>query len=259
MEQFFKRLFLVIACNKLRINAVIHLGTLLVACQVSFLNFGGQSASAQEVPTSTDPVISNRNGGQLGNETDDLKLRAEFRAALERAAKAREERMQGIPLPPSQFPLPNPPTGPNLPLPICVNFYSVNDSYTNYLLCLYPVSENHYDPSNETNWFEAALLQVRTAGPEKFPPLKWVAIIIANRAEMTNTETIDQSHKVGEIFNARDVFGFEKSVREIIGQGQVDRHPFHLDSSQPTPSEQQRWLIVERHAATNNVAIEGQH
>jgi hypothetical protein len=71
---------------------------------------------------------------------------------------------------------------------------------------------------------------------------------------MTNKETVDQSHKVGEIFNARDVFGFEKSVREIIGQGQVDRHPFHLDSTQPAPSEQQRWLIVERHAATNNPA-----
>jgi hypothetical protein len=251
MDQFFKRLFFAIRCKKLRVKAVISLGTLLIASPVSFWDCGRRPAQAQEVASFTDIAISNRNDSQFGNESDDAKLRAEFRAALERAAKAREERIQGIQLPPSQFPYPNPPTGPHLPLPICVNFYSMNDSYTNYLLCLYTVSENHYDPSNEPNWFEAALLQVRSAGLDKFPPVKWVAIIIANRAEMTNTDTVDQSRKVGAIFNARDVFSFEKSVREMIGRDHLDRHPFHLDLTQPTPSEQERWMIVERHAVTN--------
>jgi hypothetical protein len=32
----------------------------------------------------------------------------------------------------------------------------------------------------------------------------------------------------------------------------MDRHPFVYDTQQPTPGEQQRWVIVERHAATNN-------
>ena len=44
---------------------------------------------------------------------------------------------------------------------------------------------------------------------------------------------------------------FDESVREIIARTQLDRHPFHLDLSQPTPGEQQRWIIVEQHAATN--------
>jgi hypothetical protein len=106
---------------------------------------------------------------------------------------------------------------------------------------------------NEVSWFEGALLQARAAGPDKFPPIEWVAVMISNRAEMTNSDTVtvDQSHKVGAIFKANDVFSFDESVREIIARTQLDRHPFHLDLSQPTPGEQQRWIIVEQHAATN--------
>jgi len=69
---------------------------------------------------------------------------------------------------------------------------------------------------------------------------------------MTNADTVDQSHKVGAIFNASDVFSFDKRAQELVGFAQLDRHPFHLDLAQPTPVDKDRWMIVEQHAATNN-------
>ena len=81
-------------------------------------------------------------------------------------------------------PQPNPICGPGRPVPDFVNYYEVHDDYPTYLLCTFRVNEQHYDPSNEPAWFKAALLQMRSSGPESFrPSLQWVAVIISNSAE----------------------------------------------------------------------------
>jgi hypothetical protein len=148
--------------------------------------------------------------------------------------------------------LPNYQAGPLNPLPIHVNFYETRDYYPAYLLCSYDVDEMNYDTSNESGWFKAALKQIRALGPKKFPPFKWVAVIINNRAEWKGVSTIDQAHKVGTIFKASDVFDSSRDLSQLIAHANMDRHPFKLDPRQPTPGEQQRWIIVEQHAATNS-------
>jgi hypothetical protein len=147
--------------------------------------------------------------------------------------------------------LPNYQAGPLNPPPIRVNFYAIDDRYPTYLLCQYDVDEKNYSQSNEPEWFKAALEQIRSLSPKKFPPIKWVAVIINNRAEWKGVSTIDQAHKVGAIFKAEDVFDSSRDLSQLIAHADMDRHPFKYDTSQPTPGEQQRWMIVERHAATN--------
>jgi hypothetical protein len=84
--------------------------------------------------------------------------------------------------PKREVPLPNYPTGPLHPRPMGVNFYGIDNRYQSYLLCMYDVEEDHYDQTKEPRWFKVALKQIRDLGPQKFPPIKWVAVAIFNRA-----------------------------------------------------------------------------
>jgi hypothetical protein len=156
--------------------------------------------------------------------------------------------------PPSEWSFPNYQTGPGRPLPAYVNFYSMNDPYPAYLLCEYDIEETNYSQTNEPKWFEAALEQMRQSGPKRFPPLRWVAVIIINRSGWNGVSTFEQAHKVGAIFKASDVFNPSCNLSQLVADAQMDRHPFKYDTSQPTPGEQQRWLIVEQNAATNRVS-----
>jgi hypothetical protein len=152
----------------------------------------------------------------------------------------------------NEISLPNFNSGPGLPRPIGFNVYEIDKRFPAYLLCTYDVSENHYDSSNEAEWFRAALLQIRATGSQSFPPVKWVAIAIVNTAEHKGESTFEQSFKAGAIFKASDVFDLEHDLRKIISQTDVDRHPFKYESEQSTPREQQHWTIVEQHAVTNS-------
>jgi hypothetical protein len=170
--------------------------------------------------------------------------------AMRKADKIYQEKLRNPPTN-KEVPLPNYQAGPLNPPPIHVNFYAVDDRYPTYLLCQYDVDENHYDISNESGWFKAALKQIRALGPKKFPPIKWVAVAINNRAEHKDAGTFEQSFKVGAIFKASDVFDSSCDLSQLVAHADMDRHPFKYDPQQPTPGEQQRWVIVERHAATN--------
>jgi hypothetical protein len=194
------------------------------------------------------PKFVNRSG------SNDDNYEARNAAFEEFAAKQRENNLRGISPPPSQFHFPNVYGEPFHPRPCYVNFYSVNDHYPDYLLCEYDVEVTHYNQSDESGWFGEALAQIRRYGPKKFPPVKWVAVIIKNRAEHKDESTFEQSFKVGAIFKADDVFDAVHNVSELITQVSMDRHPFFFDRTKPDlfPSEQQRWIIVEQHAATNS-------
>ena len=154
---------------------------------------------------------------------------------------------------PSDWRLPNCEMGPGRPEQEYRNFYMMDDLFPDYLLCRYPVDESAYDPSQEPLWFKLALEQVRRLGPKKFPPIRWVAVCICNVAEHKDAATYEQSYKVGAVFKAPDVFSHRRSLRRIVGEGSVDRHPFQY-LAQPTPRMPQRSLVVERHAATNHTA-----
>jgi len=173
-------------------------------------------------------------------------------AALAQAEREYEEALTNPP--PREVPLPNFPAGPGLPQPLGLNFYERRKYYPGYLLCTYDVSENHYDQSNEPAWFKAALLQIRASGPEHFPPFDWVAIIMRNREEPSKVNTYELAHKVGAIFKASEVFDSSDDPGLLVAKAQMDRRPFKFDPQQPTPGEQDRWLIVERHAATTRAA-----
>jgi hypothetical protein len=172
----------------------------------------------------------------------------EYRKAKEEALafadKQAEERLRN---PTSkQSVLPNFPTGPGLPLPTGINFYEDRDYYPGYLLCTYNVQEHHYDETNEPAWFEAAILQMRGTGCDRFARFKWVAIIISNRAEHKGASTFEQCHKVGAIFNIDGVCDLTRSPAGLVAVAKMDRHPFVYDPARPSPGEQQRWTIVER-------------
>jgi hypothetical protein len=154
--------------------------------------------------------------------------------------------------PPSEWPFPNYQAGPLNPRPIHINLYDVNDKYSEYLLCEYDVEEKAYSKSDEQKWIEDSLIQVRHYGQQSFPPVGWVAVAINNRAEHKNASTFEQSFKAGVIFKASDVFDSSRSLSQLVAGVEIDRHPFKYDKTQPTPGEQQRWIIVEYHAATNN-------
>ncbi|MGA2240640.1 MAG: hypothetical protein ABSH11_01180 [Verrucomicrobiota bacterium] len=162
-----------------------------------------------------------------------------------------EARLHGMPEPPSQFPFPNVAGYAHHPRPDYVNFYAINDHYPDYLLCEYDVDVKNYNQSNEPKWFKAALGQIHRSGPKKFPPIKWVAVAIRNVEEHKDASTFEQSFKVGAIFKASDVFDSSRKFSQLIVDADMDRHPFKYDQIQPTPGDAQRWLIVERHAATN--------
>jgi hypothetical protein len=171
----------------------------------------------------------------------------------EKVNKENEERLRNPH--PSDWPFPNYQTGPGRPLPIHVNFYCINDHFPTYLLCEYDINEQNYSETNEPTWFKAALKQVRLSGLKKFPPLKWIAVIIINRAGWNGAGTFELAHKVGAIFKADDVFNSTRDLSQLVADAKMDRHPFKYDTQQPTPGEQQRWLIVEQHAATNRPAV----
>lgn len=76
--------------------------------------------------------------------------------------------------------------------------------------------------------------------------------MIYNRGEYKDENTtFEQCSKVGAIFKAKDVFDSSRKFSQLITDAKMDRHPFKYDQIQPTPGDTQRWLIVERHAATN--------
>jgi len=155
--------------------------------------------------------------------------------------------------PTNEIPLPNYEAGPGHPQPPYVNFYTTDDRYPDYLECDYMVVETRYEQVKEPGWFKAALQQMRALGQNKFPPMKWVAVCIRNGAEHKDASTFEESFKVGAIFSAVEVFSNSSDISELISHAQFDRNPFLYDRQQRTPGEQQRWLIVERHAATNRI------
>jgi hypothetical protein len=171
----------------------------------------------------------------------------------EGARKDFEDWLHGSPPRPSQFPFPNVEGYAHHPPPDYVNDYGVDDRYPAYLHCEYDVDEKNYSQSKEPKWFKAALKQVRHYGPTRFPPIKWVAVLICNVAAHNDASTFEQSYKVGAIFKASDVFDSSHDLSQLVAHADMDRHPFKYDTSQPTPGEQQRWMIVERHAATNDI------
>jgi hypothetical protein len=208
---------------------------------------GGEGVTGVLSATNTPHQVTSSEFSKQTGSNDTL------RAALDHAAKQREDRRRGVPLPPSAFPLPNPDAGPHRPPPSYVNLYHVNDNYPNYLECIYDVDEKSYNQSEEPKWFIESLKQTRHFGPERFPPVKWIAVVIKNRAEHKDASTFEQSFKVGAIFQASDVFDSSRDLSQLVANAIMDRHPFFFDLKKPEliTAEQQRWIIVERHATNN--------
>jgi hypothetical protein len=227
---------------------------LVCVLSASCVRAGEGSPSVLSVTNAHIPITSLEFTNQPGSNTDD---QAALNAAFDKyVAKQREDRIRGIPPPLSQFPFPNIYGEPLHPRPNYVNFYAINDHYPDYLLCEYDVDVKNYNQSNEPKWFKAALKQARRSGTTKFPPIKWIAVIICNEAEWKDANTMDQAFKVGAIFKASDVFDSSKDLSQMIAAAAMDRHPFFLDRKRPDlfPAEQQRWVIVERHATNNPTA-----
>jgi hypothetical protein len=152
--------------------------------------------------------------------------------------------------PPSEWRFPNYQTGPGRPLPVRVNFYSIDDNYPTYLMCGYDVHETNYSQRDESKWFEASLMQIRNSGTNSFPPVDWVVVIIANRAESQ-----DQKCKVAVVFKAREVFDSSCDLAQVITNAPMDRHPFKYTPQQMLAGEHQRCVFVEQHAATNRTKL----
>lgn len=148
----------------------------------------------------------------------------------------------------SEWPFPNQEGG----IPLYENFYGIDDHFPAYLLCSYNVDEYPYDRTREPEWFKTALGGIRQSGSEKFPPIKWIAVIICNRREHKDAATFERSFKVGAIFKASDVFDSSHDLSQLVAGAEMDRHPFKYDKHPRIADEQQRWMIVERHTATNN-------
>lgn len=189
---------------------------------------------------------SNQVTGAHSNRSDDINW--------DKGDKENEESLRNPPL--SDWPFPNFETGPGRPLPNYVNFYAIDDRFPSYLLCEYAVKEENYDRAKESGYFRDALDQLRQSGPAKFPQITWVAVCIRNVEEHVDASTFEQSFKVGAIFRAVDVFDHSNDPWKLVANSEMDRHPFKYDLQQSTPGEQQRWLIVERHAATNRPPME---
>ena len=225
-------------------------------------SIGLLAASARDLENAASALSATNAPGQtlspglrLDTNSDDG---AALSAALEYAAKQREDRLRGIPPPPSQFPFPNVYGEPLSPSPNYVNFYGIDDRYPDYLLCRYDVKVKNYHQSSELEWFKDALKQTRHSGPTKFPPIKWIAVAIQNVKEHKDANTFEQSFKVGAIFKATDVFDSSIKLSQLINEAKMDRHPFKFEPAPANPRlprmprEEQHWSIVERHAATNS-------
>jgi hypothetical protein len=223
---------------------VVYLTSVVLAIACCFsLGCGKAGEDSSSTPTQT-----------VGNFDQQAYQKAKDEALAD-AQKAYEARAHGATTAPP-FRLPNT-FDPEQPIPDYLNFYDINDRYPAYLLCEYSVEQKDYNQSKEAGWFKAALEQVRTSGPKKFPPIQWVAVIIINRAEWKGATTFEEAHKVGAIFKASDVFNPSCNLSQLVIHTDMERHPFEYDTSQPTPEGQQRWLIVERHAATNGATLDG--
>jgi hypothetical protein len=222
---------------------------LKVVCILVCVLSAGCASNHEDSPSSS----SATNAPTQMSSNELAKARAELITALPKSvAKKYEDRFRGVPPPPSEFPFPNVEGYAHHPRPDYVNFYAVDDRYPAYLQCEYDVDEKNYNQSKEAKWFKAALKQIRHFGPTKFPPIKWVAVIINNDAEWKDVSTFEQCHKVGAIFKADDVFDSSRDLSQLVTNAVMDRHPFKYDTTQPTPGKQQRWIIVEQHAATNS-------
>lgn len=218
---------------------LISVGLAAFGCLIGGCSGGDDRSSASGAKPPTPP-----RGKQQASDFDIEAYQRLKEEGLAYAQKLSEERARNPPA--KRVPLPNFRAGAGLPRPLGLNFYEERNEYPGYLLCSYDVEENHYDESNELGWFEAALLQMRGVGPDRFPPLKWVAVIICNRAEHSGVSTFEQSHKVGAIFNLNEVFDRASDPRRLAANATMDRHPFVYDVTRRTPGEQQRWVIVER-------------
>lgn len=238
-------------------KATIYLVAVTLSVFMSFISGCGKGDEPSQLGTTT-PVataeqVTQSEAGSIGAQ-DEAYQRAKDQA-LAASEKEYEARMHGAPPHPSEFPFPNPPG--EQPIPTYVNFYSINDHYPDYVLCEYQVDKKEYDQLDEPKWFKAALIQVRKSGPKKFPPIAWIAVIVINRAEWNGASTFEEAHKAGAIFKSSDVFNPACDLSELVVHADMERHPFKYDTSQPTPGDQQRWLIVEKHAATNAATASG--
>jgi hypothetical protein len=152
--------------------------------------------------------------------------------------------------PPSAWHFPNYECGPMRPQPNHVNFYQIDNQFPSYLLCSYHVEETHYNKTKEPIRFKDSLEQIRELSPKEFPPLEWIVVAICNVDEHKGASTFEKSFKVGAIFKANMVFDNSKDLSQLVDKAVKDRHPFMYDSKQPHPDQQQRWVIVERHASS---------
>jgi hypothetical protein len=223
-----------------------------VGCGRNDSSTGGGSAGSGRVSSTGTGGGTGDGSSSLGEAAPvDPDNQQEKDAALQPVKKLRES------APPKIVGLPNFESGPHRPPPILQNFYEVLDEYPAYLVCIYDVDESYYDSSKEPSWFQASLLQIRNSGRRRFYsvdrgrhsilPLKWVAVIIRNRAEHMGASTFEQSHKAGAIFNIDEVFDPSCNLSQLVVAVQMDRHPFVYN---PKWSEDDRWVIVKRHAAT---------
>jgi hypothetical protein len=213
--------------------------SLLAGCQRS------NEASINE--SNITNVASKKQAIPKEGELSDEEYQRKKEAALAGVVKIREEIVRNPQT--NVMPLPNWVSGPGHPRPMGMNFYEIEEQYPDYVICTYDISEKHYDRTNEREWFEAAILQIRGVGKQRFPPVKWFAIVILNRAEFVDRNTIDQSYKVGTILKANQVFDIQQDPMRLVDQAEMDRRPFKVDPN----TQQDRWINVERHAATNQI------
>jgi hypothetical protein len=80
---------------------------------------GGEGSPPALLSTNTPPQTISPEMTQQSN-SNEIKRAALLREALQYAAKQREDRIRGVPLPPSAFSFPNPDTGPHQPPPSVV-------------------------------------------------------------------------------------------------------------------------------------------
>jgi hypothetical protein len=218
-----------------------------------FLLSGCGKDSEPSQSDATSPKATVDRPSQSQDEFDEKAYQKAKDEAMAASEKAYEARANGAPLPPSLFRFPNTPE-PEQSIPNYLNFYAINDHYPTYLLCEYRVDKREYSQSDEPGWFKASLKQIRQSGPKEFPPLQWIAVIIVNSADWESGSTFEQAYKVGAIFKASDVFNPSCDLSQLVAHTGIDRQPFKYDPSQVAPRDQQRWLIVEQHAATNSAS-----
>jgi hypothetical protein len=195
----------------------------------------------------TQVALQNSNGAWTA--ADQVSYQKQKDEALKRAHEARSKPQQG-----NALLLPNFEPGPGRPLPLHRNFYSLHPHYRAYLLCTFDVEDASYRKDTEGEWFREALAQVRSSGASSFPKVDWVAVCIFNRADGNTTESFGNGFRGGAVFSARNIFDTNVALSAMVSSAAIDRNPFTNDISLSTPRERQRWLIVERHVATNHAS-----